>query len=66
LRYFRVRAGLTQVDLAQDSGVDRTTIQRLEADKPAPLPHPSTVRKLARTLHVEPADLWGPAGPQGV
>jgi transcriptional regulator with XRE-family HTH domain len=63
LKFHRRRAGLTQVDLARASTVDRTTIQRLESKRPAPAPHPSTVRKLAQALGVQPADLWGPDGP---
>ncbi len=52
LRELRMRAAMTQIDLAERSGVARTTIIRLEGGEPNPLP--STVRKLARALKVKP------------
>jgi transcriptional regulator with XRE-family HTH domain len=57
LKALRILAAMTQAELAERSGVARTTIIRLEAGEPAPLP--STVRKLARALHVRPAELFG-------
>ena len=55
LRELRERAALSQEDLAKKSGVSRATIADLEADKrPA---RPSTRRKLAEALGVEPAEL---------
>jgi transcriptional regulator with XRE-family HTH domain len=55
LRELRERAALSQEDLARKSGVSRATIADLEADKrPA---RPSTRRKLAEALGVEPAVL---------
>jgi transcriptional regulator with XRE-family HTH domain len=55
LRELRERAALSQEDLARKSGVSRATIADLEADKrPA---RPSTRRKLAEALGVEPAEL---------
>lgn len=56
LRDLRIRAGLTQIDLADRSGVARTTIIRLEGGDPHP--HPSTLKKLARALKVKPPELW--------
>ena len=57
LRALRLRAALTQAELAEQSGVARTTIIRLEAGDPKALP--PTIRKLARALHVKPAALLG-------
>jgi DNA-binding Xre family transcriptional regulator len=44
-------------DLSEVSGVHRNTIHRIEQGKPA---HTTTIRKLARALEVEPAELVGP------
>ena len=56
LRELRLRAALSQADLADRAGVARTTIIRLEQGDPNVLP--STLRKLARVLHVKPYELW--------
>lgn len=56
LRDLRLRAAMTQAELAERSGVARTTIIRLEAGDPDALP--PTVKKLARALHVKPFELW--------
>lgn len=56
LRELRMEAALSQADLAEQAGVARTTIIRLEAGDPNVLP--STLRKLARALHVRPRELW--------
>jgi transcriptional regulator with XRE-family HTH domain len=55
LRELRVKAALSQADLAERAGVARTTIIRLEAGDPNVLP--STLRKLSRALRVKPVDL---------
>ena len=52
LRDVRVRAALSQRDLAKAAGVAHTTIVRLENGDPNP--YPSTVRKLAEALGVKP------------
>lgn len=54
LLYWRMQRGLIQVQLADISGVDRATIQRLEAGGEARL---STISKLAAALGVTPAQL---------
>jgi transcriptional regulator with XRE-family HTH domain len=56
LRDERVRAALTQADLAALSGVARSTIARIETGDQASIP---TVRRLARALRLAPADLMG-------
>ncbi len=52
----RQLAALTQAQLAERAGVQRTTIVNLEKGSEA---FPTTVRKLADALHCEPADLIG-------
>jgi len=54
LRDVRHRFALSQEELAERSGVARSTIIKLEAGREA---WPSTVRKLAAALGVKPADL---------
>jgi len=54
LRDVRHRLALSQEELAEKSGVARSTIIKLEAGRDA---WPSTVRKLAAALGVKPAEL---------
>lgn len=55
LKALRDKRALSQQELADQSGVSRTTIIKLEVhDRNA---WPKTVRKLARALGVDPADL---------
>jgi transcriptional regulator with XRE-family HTH domain len=56
LRELRMKAALTQAELAALSGVARGTIMRLERGEPNPIP--STIRKLAAALNVKPAALF--------
>jgi transcriptional regulator with XRE-family HTH domain len=56
LKEVRMRALLTQVQLAQRAKVDRNTVARLETGDSAAL---STIRKLAEALDVPPAVLIG-------
>jgi len=56
LQELRIRAALTQAELAERAGLSRTTIVRLEQGDPNVLP--STLRKLARALKVKPVELW--------
>jgi transcriptional regulator with XRE-family HTH domain len=51
----RAWADMTQEDLADASGVSRSTISRLESGTQEP--RPSTTSKLADVLGVEPQDL---------
>ncbi len=52
LRSFRQRAVMSQEQLAQRSGVARDTISKLETGQRKA--YPSTIRKLAAGLEVEP------------
>ena len=54
LLYWRMQKGLIQIQLAEVSGVDRATIQRLQAGGEGRL---STNSKLASALDVTPAQL---------
>lgn len=55
LRELREHASLSQMELAERSGVSRATIADLERGKRKP--HPRTRRKLAEALKVEPHEL---------
>jgi transcriptional regulator with XRE-family HTH domain len=57
LRDFRRRAVMSQEDLAEKSGVARDTISKLETGQRGA--YPSTIRKLAAGLDVEPQMLVG-------
>ena len=57
LRDLRRRAVMSQEDLAEKSGVARDTISKLETGQRGA--YPSTVRKLAAGLDVEPRTLLG-------
>lgn len=58
LRAVRERAALTQQELADKSGLNRSTVIRAESGQDVPFPR--TVRKLAQALGVQPADLMDP------
>ena len=55
LRQLREQRALRQEDLAELAGVGKNTITRLERNKTEP--HMTTVRKLAKALEVDPAEL---------
>lgn len=57
LRGFRRRAVMSQDQLAEKSGVARDTISKLETGRRKA--YPSTIRKLAGGLEVEPQILIG-------
>jgi transcriptional regulator with XRE-family HTH domain len=57
LRDFRRRAVMSQEQLAEKSGVARDTISKLESGRRRA--YPSTIRKLAAGLEVEPRMLMG-------
>jgi transcriptional regulator with XRE-family HTH domain len=56
LKAARVRKLLTQGQLAEQAGLGRSTLARIEAGAPAAL---RTVRRLADALGVDPAVLMG-------
>jgi transcriptional regulator with XRE-family HTH domain len=58
VRAWRLYQALSQADLADSSGISREAISRLEtSQRPA---RPSTIRKLATALGIEPHQLYGP------
>jgi len=57
LRYIREQAGYSQQDLADESGVSQHTISEIELGRRKP--QGRTLRKLAKVLNVEVADLYG-------
>ncbi len=57
LRQFRSDAGLTQVGLAEKSGVDANTIARLERGEHTP--SHQTLKRLAEALRVTISDILG-------
>ena len=57
LRNFRRRAVMSQEQLAERSGVARDTISKLETGRRGA--YPTTIRKLAAGLEVEPQMLVG-------
>jgi DNA-binding XRE family transcriptional regulator len=58
LRELRLRKALNQQELADKAGLTRATLSRLEAGLQEP--YPSTTRKIARALGVEPEELMEP------
>lgn len=58
LRFVRERKALSQQDLADRAGLSRVAVARIEAGNAEP--YPSTVRKLASALEVEPHELMDP------
>ena len=58
LKDVRQRKALTQQQLAERAGVNRVTIARIEGGKDEPFP--TTVRKVADALGVEPEELLEP------
>jgi XRE family transcriptional regulator, regulator of sulfur utilization len=58
LRALRERQALSQAELAEQAGITRTALSRIEAG--AAEPRPSTIRRLAAALKVLPSALMGP------
>ncbi len=56
LQELRRRRVMSISDLSDISGVHRNTIHRIEQGKPA---YTTTIRKLAKALEVDPAELVG-------
>ena len=57
LKDLRIRRALTQQELADRASVSSNAINRIELNKAEP--HMSTLRKLAKALDVDPAELVG-------
>lgn len=57
LRKIRMEQGLSQVELAEKSGVTRQTIIKIESDNPPPIKTPTLV-KLADALNCSVADVF--------
>ena len=57
LKEVRTRRLLTQVQLAEKSGVNQVTIARIERNQVDP--RFSTMRRLARALDIDPTELLG-------
>ena len=55
LKDLRIERALTQEELAQKAGIGKNTINRMERNITEP--RPSTLRKLAGALNVDPAEL---------
>ena len=55
LKRLRTLNALTQVELAQRAGLTTAAVARIERDEVEP--RPSTLRKLANVLNVQPRDL---------
>ena len=55
VRRARERLALSQEDLVQQAGLTIATLSRIENDRLAARPRPSTIRKLAGALGVTPA-----------
>lgn len=64
LREERVRAGLTQTELAERARLSVTMVQNLERPSYAANPRLSTLLALADALAVDPAALLPPARPR--
>lgn len=58
LRQWRLRAGLSQEDLAQLAGISRSTVHNAETGMKEVLP--STLQGLARALKLKPHELQRP------
>ena len=56
----RERAGISQSELARRSGIDQTTVSRIESG--AVTPTPDRLSRLAEALQVNSGDLFGLAG----
>jgi len=57
LKALRIRRALTQQELAERAGLSSNALNRIELDKAEP--RMSTLRKLAKALDVNPAEIVG-------
>jgi transcriptional regulator with XRE-family HTH domain len=56
LRHWRTKRAWVQRELAEHAGVSLISVQRAESGEPLRL---TTIRRLARALKVDPAELMG-------
>ena len=63
LRHARERRAWSQRDLAERAGLPQQTVLRVEHDRYENRPRPSTIRKLAEALGVDPG--WLLFGDEG-
>jgi transcriptional regulator with XRE-family HTH domain len=57
LKRQRIRKALTQEELARQAGITTASVARIERNETEP--HMSTLRKLAKALDIDPAELVG-------
>ena len=57
LKRWRMRRAMTQIQLAERCGLSPATIVRIERNQREP--QPSTLRKLADALDIDPSELTG-------
>ena len=57
LKRWRMRRAITQIQLAERCGLSPATIVRIERNQREP--QPSTLRKLADALDIDPSELTG-------
>jgi transcriptional regulator with XRE-family HTH domain len=57
LKRWRLRRAMTQIQLAERCGLSPATIVRIERSQREP--QPSTLRKLADALDIDPSELTG-------
>lgn len=57
LKRWRMRRAMTQIQLAERCGLSPATIVRIERNQREP--QPSTLRKLADALGIDPSELTG-------
>ncbi len=57
LKRWRMRRAMTQIQLAEKCGLSPATIVRIERNQREP--QPSTIRKLADALDIDPSELTG-------
>ena len=57
LKRWRMRRAMTQIQLAERCGLSPATIVRIERNQREP--QPSTIRKLADALNIDPSELTG-------
>ncbi len=57
VKRWRMRRAMTQIQLAERCGLSPATIVRIERNQREP--QPSTIRKLADALDIDPSELTG-------